>query len=365
LKVLSIVGARPNFIKVASIHTAFRKHCDIESRIVHTGQHYDAQMSGIFFDQLNLPRPDYFLGINNGSHTAQTARIMLEFEKVIQVEKPRIVLVVGDVNSTLACALVAVKEQIPVAHVEAGLRSGDRRMPEEINRIITDSISDQLFVTEHAAAENLRKENIPAEKIHFTGNVLIDSLVFYRKKASELKIPERLNLNTGAYVLMTMHRPANVDDKKNLRQIVEIIKCIASDIQVVFPMHPRTWKNIVAFGFKGEVESIKGLRILEPQGYLEFLALMNNTALVITDSGGVQEETTFLNVPCITLRDSTERPVTVEMGTNYLLGTMNREVVWQTVKSILSGSSKKAEIPYLWDGNASDRIVTILREKYI
>jgi UDP-N-acetylglucosamine 2-epimerase (non-hydrolysing) len=365
LRVLSIVGARPNFIKVAPIHAVFQKYRDVESRIVHTGQHYDTQMSGIFFDQLDLPRPDYFLGINNGTHTQQTASIMLEFEKVIYVEKPDVVLVVGDVNSTLACALVAAKEQIPVVHIEAGLRSGDRRMPEEINRIITDSISDLLFVTEQAAVENLIKENIPVGKIHFTGNVLIDSLALYREKASEVKIPEQLNLKTRAYVLMTMHRPANVDNEKSLRQIIEIIKCIAGDITVVFPIHPRTFKNISVFGLKDEVEGIKGLQILKPQGYLEFLNLMDKAALVITDSGGVQEETTFLDVPCITLRESTERPVTVEVGTNYLLNTLDRTVVWHAVESILRGSPKKSKIPYLWDGKAAERIVTILREKYI
>lgn len=365
MKVLSIVGARPNFIKVAPIHAVFQKHHDIESRIVHTGQHYDAQMSGIFFDQLDLPRPDYFLGINNGSHTKQTAGIMLKFEKVIHIEKPDVVLVVGDVNSTLACALVAVKEQVPVVHVEAGLRSGDRRMPEEINRIMTDSISDQLFVTEQAAVENLRKENIPAEKIHFTGNVLIDSLVRYRAKASELKISEQLNLKTRSYVLMTMHRPANVDKEKSLRQIIEIIKCVAGDLPVVFPLHPRTLKNIAAFGLKNEIQRIKRLQILKPLGYLEFLNLMDNAALVITDSGGVQEETTFLNVPCMTLRESTERPVTVEVGTNNLLNTLDKEVVRHAMESILGGSPKKGKIPYLWDGKAAERIVAILREKYI
>ena len=365
MKVLNIVGARPNFMKIAPIHRAFVKHDDINSKIVHTGQHYDARMSGIFFSQLEMPEPDYFLGVGAGSHTQQTAGIMLEFEKVIHLEKPDLVLVAGDVNSTLACALVAVKEHIPVVHVEAGLRSGDRRMPEEINRIMTDSVSDHLFVTENAALVNLGKENVDDSKIHFSGNVMIDSLICYLPKIQNLNIPETMGLAPKSYVLLTMHRPANVDDEKGLKKILEIIKEITLCKKVVFPVHPRTMRNMEVFGLKKEFENIKGLKMMEPQGYLEFLNLTLNAALVLTDSGGIQEETTFLQIPCITLRETTERPVTVELGTNYLLSTPNVEVITKLAKKIFAGNAKKGIIPPFWDGKAAERIVSVLREKYI
>ena len=365
MKVLNVVGARPNFMKIAPIHRAFLKFSDIKSLIVHTGQHHDAQMSDVFFDQLELPRPDYLLGVSGGSHTQQTAQIMLRFEEVVQVEKPDIVLVVGDVNSTLACTLVAVKEHIPVVHVEAGLRSGDRKMPEEINRILTDSVSDHLFITEPGALENLLRENIPAEKIHFVGNVMIDSLFSYREKAGENDLLNELNLAPKSYVLMTMHRPSNVDDEISLRKILQIIKQVACVKPVVFSMHPRISKNIENFDLQDEFESVSNLTTLKSQGYLEFIKLMDNAALVITDSGGIQEETTYLQIPCITLRESTERPITVEIGTNYLLPGLEAEAVVNLVNEILETGGKKGEIPELWDGNAADRIVAILREKYI
>jgi UDP-N-acetylglucosamine 2-epimerase (non-hydrolysing) len=364
MKILSIVGARPNFMKVAPLHRAFSKHVEIESKIIHTGQHYDAKMSDVFFNQLELPKPDYFLGVGGGSHTQQTAKIMIEFEQVMLAEKPDVVLVVGDVNSTIACAMVAVKEHVPVVHVEAGLRSGDRRMPEEINRIMTDGISDDLFVTESAGMENLKRESIPDEKVHFVGNVMIDSLVYYREKASTLNLLEGLGLESKKYVLVTMHRPSNVDAAEGLKNILAIVKDTASRTKVLFPVHPRTLKNMETHGLLEDLKAIQNVTLMEPQGYLEFLHLMENSELIITDSGGIQEETTYLKVPCITFRASTERPVTVEMGTNYLLSDLNPETVKELVISVLSGNAKQGQTPPLWDGHAAERIAAILLKKY-
>lgn len=365
MKILSIVGARPNFMKVAPLHRAFAGDKDIVSKIVHTGQHYDAKMSDVFFNQLELPKPDYFLGIGGGSHTVTTAKIMLEFEPILLAEKPDVVLVVGDVNSTIACAMVAVKEHIPVVHVEAGLRSNDRGMPEEINRIMTDAISDDLFVTENAGLVNLKNEGVSDSKVHFVGNVMIDSLVYYREKASRLNLVNELNSEGKPYVLVTMHRPSNVDTEDGLRNILEIVKNTSSKRKILFPIHPRTLKNMEVFGLLEGLKSLENVQLLEPQGYLEFLHLMQNAELIITDSGGIQEETTFLQVPCITFRASTERPVTVELGTNYLQSDLNPTSVDQLVKQILNGEAKKGTVPPLWDGNAAIRIREILKEKYL
>lgn len=360
MKILNIVGARPNFMKVAPLHRAFQKKSEIESKIVHTGQHYDAKMSDVFFNQLELPKPDYFLGIGGGSHTQQTAKIMLEFEKVMEVEQPDLVLVVGDVTSTIACALVATKMHIPIAHVEAGLRSGDRKMPEEINRILTDSISDLLFVTEQAGIDNLKREGVPDEKVFMVGNCMIDSLVHYRQKASLLDIMPSLGVAKGDFVLMTMHRPANVDTAEGLMGILQIIENTTPYKKVLFPIHPRTKNNIERFGLKAKLDAIQGLLLTEPQGYLEFLHLMENSALIVTDSGGIQEETTYLEVPCLTFRDSTERPVTVELGTNQLLSDLNPVTVHEKVMETLDGRAKKGVIPPMWDGHAAERIAEIL-----
>lgn len=364
MKILNIVGARPNFMKVAPIHRCLQQFEDIESKIVHTGQHYNQQMSGVFFEQLELAEPDYFLGISGGSQTEQMAGIMLEFEKVLKIENPDVVLVVGDVTSTIACALTAVQQKIPVAHVEAGLRSGDKRMPEEINRMMTDCISDHLFVTEQSALENLKRENISSDKIHFVGNVMIDSLVYHRPKLDEIKILETFRLHAKSYVLITMHRPGNVDHEENLKKILKIVKQLTFEQTVLFPVHPRTLKNMVRYGLSGEFENIPGLQIVEPQGYLEFLKLIENASLIITDSGGIQEESTFLGIPCITLRENTERPVTIETGTNYLLENLETEPVMTLARQILKTGGKKGGIPALWDGNAAERIAGILREKY-
>ena len=365
MKILSVVGARPNFMKVAPLHRAFSRDSRLVSKIVHTGQHYDARMSDVFFNQLELPEPDYFLGVGGGTHTQQTAKIMLEFEQVMATEKPDVVLVVGDVNSTIACALVAVKEHVPLVHVEAGLRSGDRRMPEEVNRMLTDSISDDLFVTEEAGMTNLAREGVSAGKIHFVGNVMIDSLVHYRQKASQMDLLEKRSLNPKQYVLMTMHRPSNVDDGEGLRAILDIIRNTATRLPVLFPIHPRTRNNMGKFGLLAELETLKNVTLEEPQGYLEFLYLMENAALIVTDSGGIQEETTYLQVPCITFRASTERPVTVELGTNYLLSDLDPASVDDLTQKILSGQAKKGTIPPLWDGQAAERITAILKIKYL
>ncbi|WP_373515981.1 non-hydrolyzing UDP-N-acetylglucosamine 2-epimerase [Persicitalea sp.] len=363
MKILSIVGARPNFMKVAPLHRAFT-HEGIVSKIVHTGQHYDAKMSDVFFRQLQLPQPDYFLGVGGGTHSQQTARIMLEFEPIMQTERPDVVLVVGDVNSTIACALVAVKEQVPLVHVEAGLRSGDRRMPEEINRILTDRISDHLFVTEQSGLDHLEEEGTPRDKVHFVGNVMIDSLVDYRRKANELDVLGKWKLHPKQYVLMTMHRPGNVDTVEGLRAVLGVVKNTAARLSVLFPVHPRTRSNLQKFGLLEELETIENVTLAEPQGYLEFLNLMENAALVVTDSGGIQEETTYLRVPCLTFRPSTERPVTVELGTNYLLSDLDPASADDMVGKILGGQGKQGTIPPLWDGRAAERIAKILIEKY-
>ncbi len=360
MKIVNIVGARPNFMKVAPLHRAFQKRSEIESKIVHTGQHYDAKMSDVFFNQLELPQPHYFLGIGGGTHAQQTAKIMLEFEKVMEIEQPDLVLVVGDVTSTIACALVASKMHVPIVHVEAGLRSGDRRMSEEINRVLTDSISDLLFVTEQAGIDNLKREGVPDNKVFMVGNCMIDSLVHYRQKAQQLTVLNDFGVSKGEYVLMTMHRPANVDTAEGLLSILQIVADTVKYKKVIFPIHPRTRANIDKFGLNTHLNNIEGILLTEPQGYLEFLHLMENSSLVVTDSGGIQEETTYLQVPCLTFRDSTERPVTVELGTNQLLADLKPQTVHEKVVEILEGRIKQGIVPPLWDGNAAERIADIL-----
>jgi UDP-N-acetylglucosamine 2-epimerase (non-hydrolysing) len=364
MKILNIVGARPNFMKVAPLHRAFSKNPLIESKIIHTGQHFDAKMSDVFFEQLELPKPHYFLGIGGGTHTEATARTMIEFEKVLKSENPDVVLVVGDVNATLACALVAVKEHIPVVHVEAGLRSGDRKMPEEINRIVVDNISDYLFVTEQDGLDNLKKEGVSDAKVFFVGNVMIDSLAYYHQKSKTLNTMQELGVKPKEFMLVTMHRPANVDTPEGLGSILEIIEKASEHLSVIFPIHPRTRNNMEKFGLSDKLKSIKNLILTEPQGYLEFLNLMDNAKLIITDSGGIQEETTYLQVPCLTFRDSTERPVTVTLGTNQLLADLNADTVYEKLLEILAGKTKKGVIPPLWDGHTAERIADILVEKF-
>lgn len=363
MKILSVVGARPNFMKVAPLHRAFTGR-GFTSRIVHTGQHYDARMSDIFFRQLELPEPDRYLGVGSGTHAEQTARIMTAFEPALEEEAPDLVLVVGDVNSTLACTLVAAKLRVPVAHVEAGLRSGDRRMPEEINRIVTDRLSDYLFVTEQSGLDNLRVEGVPDEQVFFAGNVMIDALVRFREKAAQTTVLEDLDLEAGGYALMTMHRPSNVDHEAGLRALTETIEGITAHVPLVFPMHPRTRQRFEAHGLGERLRAVAPLVLTEPLGYLEFLRLMEKAAAVVTDSGGIQEETTFLRVPCLTLRENTERPVTVNLGTNELM-PLDPERITRRVAALLAEGAASGQAPPLWDGRAAERIAAALHEALV
>lgn len=360
LKILNIVGARPNFMKIAPVQREMlKRENDFLPLIVHTGQHYDAAMSDSFFADLDIPKPDFHLEVGSASHAVQTARIMTAFEPVVLEQKPDWVLVVGDVNSTIACALVCAKLGIKVAHVEAGLRSRDRTMPEEINRILTDSISDLLLTTSQDADENLLKEGVAPEKIKFVGNVMIDSLFYNLKKAEESKIREDLDLNGKDYAALTLHRPSNVDERETLAGLLDAIKSIGEYLPVIFPVHPRTKAKIAEFGFSERIES-SNIKLIEPLGYLDFLRLYSGARLVLTDSGGIQEETTALGIPCLTLRENTERPITIEMGTNVLVGT-NAEKIRQTAFEILENKSiKDTKIPPLWDGRAAERICDCL-----
>ncbi len=359
-KILSVVGARPNFIKIAPLAKAFKKYRkEVKHLLCHTGQHFDQRMSEIFFEELQMPRPDFNLGVGGGSHAEQTARIMLELEKVLLAEKPDLVVVPGDVNSTLAASLVASKMSIPIAHVEAGLRSFDKTMPEEINRIVTDVVSDFLFVTEHSGMHNLRDEGMDDSKIFFVGNTMIDTLESHYEAVEACDITHRLKLEKGAYITATFHRPSNVDDRENLSDLMETLSRLARQRPLVFPVHPRTRKNIEAFGLEDKIPD--SLMLTEPMGYIEFLSLMRYAELVITDSGGIQEETTYMGVQCITVRKNTERPVTIDVGTNHLVG-VSMEKVEKTAMDILGGTTKPGRIPELWDGKAAKRIASIIMD---
>lgn len=361
IKVLNIVGARPNFMKIAPIYAEMkRRESEFLPLIVHTGQHYDAAMSDSFFNDLGMPKPDVHLEIGSASHAVQTAKIMIAFEPVILAEKPDWVLVVGDVNSTIACALVCSKLGVKVAHVEAGLRSRDRTMPEEINRLLTDSISDLLLTPSPDGDENLRAEGIREDKIKFVGNVMIDSLFDSLKIAEESKVRENLDLNGKEYAVLTLHRPSNVDNRNVFAGLIDALVEISRKIPIIFPAHPRTKARISEFGFAERV-SVSNIKIIEPLGYLDFMRLYSGAKLVLTDSGGLQEETTALGIPCLTLRENTERPVTIEMGTNILVGT-NAEKIKQTAFEILenNSTSKDAKIPPLWDGKTAARICDAL-----
>ncbi len=361
-RILNVVGARPNFMKIAPIHRQMLMHNSrLEPILVHTGQHYDDRMSKLFFTDLLLPEPHYYLGVGSGTHARQTARIMIEFEKVCEKLKPDLVVVVGDVNSTAACSMVASKMWIPIAHVEAGLRSFDRRMPEEINRLITDTLSSYLFTTERSGNENLQEEGIIEDKIHFVGNVMIDSLRFFLKKSDESTMLNKLKIRPKEYALITLHRPSNVDNAVNLDKILTAFEEIQKNIPIIFPIHPRTQKNLTSFGFRSRVKSLKNLKLLPPIGYLDFLCLEKNCEFALTDSGGIQEETTFLGIPCLTLRENTERPITVELGTNEVVGTDTAKII-EDSRMILAGNWKKGSTPPLWDGNAATRITKILLE---
>jgi UDP-N-acetylglucosamine 2-epimerase (non-hydrolysing) len=362
VKILNVVGARPNLMKIAPLVEEMRRYPDIQQTLLHTGQHYDDKMSQIFFDQLGIPRPDVYLGVGSGSHAEQTARVMVEFEQVLLPDKPDVIVLVGDVNSTLACTITAAKLQVPVAHVEAGLRSFDRTMPEEINRIVTDALSDFLFTTSRDADENLLREGVAAEKIFFVGNVMIDTLLKHREHARRLGAPACFGMQPGNYALLTLHRPSNVDAPEVLVGILDALSTLQHDLPILFPAHPRTIRRIAEFGFLERLEAAPNLHVLEPLGYLEFLDLMMHARLTLTDSGGIQEETTILGVPCLTLRENTERPITITEGTNILVGTDPACIVAQT-RRILSGGSKAGHVPELWDGQAAKRIVAVLKEK--
>lgn len=366
MKVINVVGARPNFMKMAPIIEAMNGHPErFEHLLVHTGQHYDEHMSETFFVALGMPRPDIDLGVGSGSHAEQTARVMVAFEKVCLEQRPDLVIVVGDVNSTMACTITAKKLGIAVAHVEAGLRSRDMRMPEEINRLCTDVLCDLLFTTDRFANENLRAEGVPAEKIHFVGNVMIDTLMKHRALAAELALRDELGLASHGYATMTLHRPSNVDERDVLEGILGALTEIARELPIVFPMHPRTRKMVAEFGFDhyfdtGARPGDAGIWITDPLGYLEFLHLNMDARLVLTDSGGLQEETTVLGVPCVTLRENTERPITCAEGTNRLVGNAP-EAILAAARDALA-APRAGQVPEKWDGHAAERIVDILRD---
>ena len=359
MKIISVVGARPNFMKIAPILRELRKYPSFQSVLVHTGQHYDANMSDVFFRDLQIPEPDIFLNVGSGSHAKQTADIMTGFEQVLLKEKPDLLVVVGDVNSTLACSVTASKMNVKVAHVEAGLRSFDKRMPEEVNRIVTDALSDYLFTTERSGNEHLRNEGKRADQIFFTGNVMIDSLVFVKQRMVDSKNIQQLQLTPREYFLVTLHRPSNVDNEESLSKVVRILDALQQRLQVVFPIHPRSLKMIEKFGYQKKIESMSRLKLTDPIGYVDFLNLMSQAKAVISDSGGLQEESTFLGVPCLTMRENTERPVTIDVGTNTLVG-LDEEKIYAGVEKIMNGTYKKGAIPDLWDGKAAERIVDIL-----
>ena len=358
-RVLAVAGARPNFMKIAPIVAALQRLPDTFTPvIVHTGQHYDEKLSQVFFEELGIPRPDVNLNVGSGSHAQQTAAIMAAFEPVLLEQHANLVLVVGDVNSTIACTLVASKLGVPVAHVEAGLRSFDRTMPEEINRVLTDQISDFLFTTEAAAAGNLRREGIDASKVHFVGNVMIDTLLTHRERAVALDVPGRFRVSRREYGLLTLHRPSNVDDSAVFERLIAGVGTIARDLPIIFPVHPRTRPVVERSAAATRLVQDDRLRLVDPLGYLDFLGLMDGSGVVLTDSGGVQEETTILGVPCLTLRENTERPITLTRGTNQLVGTdpARLAAAWARVKT----ATAAPEVPPLWDGRAAERIAAVL-----
>lgn len=358
MKLIAVVGARPNFMKIAPLMWEIGRRPDIDAYLVHTGQHYDQAMSELFFQELGIPQPDANLGVGSGSHAVQTAEVMKRFEPVVLEQKPDAVVVVGDVNSTIACALTAVKLGVPVAHVEAGLRSFDRSMPEEINRVLTDAISQWLFVTEQSGVENLRREGVPDERIFFVGNVMIDTLLACRERSERSPILENLGLAGTGYALLTLHRPANVDDPAVFERLMGAIGRISRELPIVFPVHPRTRRALEG----RDPATFPGLRLVEPLGYIDFMKVVAHSQMVLTDSGGLQEETTALGIPCLTMRDNTERPATVEQGTNVLVG-LDPERIISAALRVLDAPPGPKRIPPLWDGNAALRILDILNRE--
>lgn len=367
IKIINVVGARPNFMKIAPFQRELDKHKNVlDFLLVHTGQHYDANMSDTFFKDLDIRKPDYFLGCGGGLHGEQTGKIMIEFEKVLLKEKPDLVVVAGDVNSTIACSLDAVKLNIKVAHIEAGCRSFDRNMPEEINRILTDAISDFLFALDEISVSNLHNEGISDSKIFFTGDIMLDSLVFALSKVSDNdELLTKYNLTENNYAVLTLHRPSNVDSRENLMKIFSALNKIQENIPVIFPVHPRTLKNINNYeGLSNYINNFKNLIICEPLGYFDFVNLFSKSKFVITDSGSLQQETTFLNIPCITLRENTERPLTIEKGTNVLAGSCENKIL-DYFKIIMNNNFKVKQDIKFWDGKTSQRIVKIILDKML
>jgi len=364
MKILHVVGARPNFMKVAPVWKAVEEKTTFQQIMVHTGQHYDVNMSDVFFSDLDIPTPGYYLGVGSGSHAQQTAAIMVAFEKVLLETRPDLVLVYGDINSTIAAALVCSKLMFPVAHVEAGLRSFDRTMPEEINRLLTDQIADILFTPSPDGNENLLREGIAPEKIHLVGNVMIDSLVRLQPMAKKSTILETLNLQSGEYAVLTLHRPSNVDNDTILQDLLNGLDSLSQRLPIIFPVHPRARESISRY-----ISSMinHNLQLIEPLNYLDFLRLMSSARMILTDSGGIQEETTYLGIPCLTLRSNTERPITVEMGTNTLVG-QDMELLTSRFNALLEDDTTWDRRPprgiLLWEGNAAKRIVNVLNLWY-
>jgi UDP-N-acetylglucosamine 2-epimerase (non-hydrolysing) len=364
MKIVSIVGTRPNFMKVAPLADEFRKHKNIKNIIVHTGQHYDRYMSRLFFEELGMPKPDEHLSMRPNINGEDQKKFLNNAIKgVLEKHKPELVVVVGDVNSTVAGAEAAHELGIKIVHVEAGLRSFDNSMPEEINRIKTDKISDLLFTTEKSGNENLLKEGISKNKIFFVGNVMIDTLLKHKEKSRQSKILEELKLERKEYCVLTLHRPSNVDSRDSLNYMLDILDAIEKNIKIVFPVHPRTMKNLESFGLLKYAKGLKNLIMTNPLGYLDFIKLMADSSFVLTDSGGIQEETTVLGVPCITIRNSTERPITVDEGTNVLVSTDKSRII-KSILKLLNESKFKAKMPYLWDGKASARIVDVILKEF-
>lgn len=352
-----VAGARPNFIKIAPLFAQLKKNRKFSVFLVHTGQHYDDKLSKVFFKELNIPPPDYNLGVGSGTQAVQTGKIMIAFDEILEKIGPDLVVLVGDVNSTVACALTAAKRGVRTAHVEAGLRSFDWTMPEEINRVVTDKLSDFLFCTEQSGVKNLRREGVNKNKIFLVGNVMIDTLLAQGKTAEKSKILERLGMNGGKYGLITLHRPSNVDDRIQLQNFLSLFKKISARLPVVFPIHPRTQNNLKKWHL-----NTKGITTTPPLGYLDFRRLMSHATVVLTDSGGIQEETTILGVPCLTLRNNTERPITVTAGTNHIVGT-NEKKILSAFQAVLKNPPARRRAPKYWDGKAAERIAKILAKK--
>jgi len=359
-KILIVVGTRPNFIKVTQFPSIVKKYDNLECKIVHTGQHFDDKMSKVFFRQFNM-EPDIYLNIEPGTPIAQMAHIMTGLEKVVQEYKPDMMIVPGDVNSTLAAAITANKMNIPLAHLESGLRSYDRTMPEEFNRLLTDVVADHFFITEQSGYDILMKEGYKKEQMHFVGNTMIDTMVAFSKEIEQNDIDKRFGLTPKEFVLMTMHRPATVDSAEGLAKLINIIKYITQKYKLVFPIHPRTVKNLEKHGLEHEIKNNKSLILSEPLDYFAFQKLVKHSLLIVTDSGGIQEESTFLQIPCLTLRPNTERPITVTLGTNELI-PFDEKTIQDRIQKIEQGKGKKGAVPPMWDGKATERIVKILSE---